>query len=310
MTAESTADSPMDAPMGACPIIVCVKWVASRIDVDQLDGTIHERPHEQRFSEADLAAVETALDLADAGARDDERPVVTVICSGPSDADDSLRDLLSVGVDNAIRVDTGDDRNPAAQPGSAEVAKRLAETIDTLVGAGSMIVVCGDASMDRGSGSVPAFLAHHLDASQALGLVDVTAEPNGGLTGVRRLDGARREVLSITAPAVISVEGSVAKLRRGSLAATLRSRDAVIEVVPGGFPHALVATVTEPYRPRTRVVAPPSDAVALGRIVELTGARSDRTPPRTVTAEPEEAAQLILDQLREWGYEWGTDSQI
>ena len=38
---------------------------------------------------------------------------------------------------------------------------------------GAGLVLCGDLSADRGSGSVPAFLAAHLGAAQALGLVAV-----------------------------------------------------------------------------------------------------------------------------------------
>ena len=50
---------------------------------------------------------------------------------------------------------------------------------------------------------------------------------------MRRLDGGRREVLAVPPPAVLSVEGAVARLRRASLPAELESRRAVIEVVPG-----------------------------------------------------------------------------
>jgi hypothetical protein len=33
----------------------------------------------------------------------------------------------------------------------------------------------------------------------------------------------------------------------------------------------------------------------------LSGALSQRTPPQRLTLEPVAAAELILDQLREWG---------
>jgi len=50
------------------------------------------------------------------------------------------------------------------------------------------------------------------------------------------------------------------------------------------------------------VVEPPTGEHALDRIVALTGALVDRTPPRTVDLEPAAAADAILDQLRSWGY--------
>jgi putative heme iron utilization protein len=35
--------------------------------------------------------------------------------------------------------------------------------------------------------------------------------------------------------------------------------------------------------------------------LQLTAATSPRKPPRTLVASPDEAADAILDQLREWG---------
>ncbi len=57
-----------------------------------------------------------------------------------------------------------------------------------------------------------------------------------------------------------------------------------------------------PWRPRARVLPPPVGAEAFDRIVALTGALVDRTPPRTVEADPGQAADLIVAALRDWGY--------
>ena len=112
---------------------------------------------------------------------------------------------------------------------SASVAAAL-----TPVVAHSTAVWCGDYSADRGSGSVPAFLAARLHRQQALGLVGV--EFIDPLRVTRRLDGGRREILRITGPAVLSVEGSVARLRRASLRSALTAQKA--EVLPYGTPYA------------------------------------------------------------------------
>lgn len=295
-------------------VLVCLKWVATRLEVDAVDGSVTHQPHEAWFSAADLAAVETALRLAD-GHTTATRPEVVAICVGPAEADGSLRDLVAVGVDRVIRVDSDSRPDPSDQPTSARVAEAIAEVImgevagSSTDGPADVLVVCGDASADRGSGSVPAFIADRLGASQALGLLDVSRapEPAGTLRCVRRLDGGRRELLRVTTPAVISVEGSVARLRRAPLASMVTSRDATIDLRRAELPDDGERPVLHPYRPRTRIVAPPTGDHALERIEQLTGARADRTPPRTVMAEPREAAGIILDQLREWGYEWRTD---
>ena len=119
---------------------------------------------------------------------------------------------------------------------------------------------------------------------------------------VRRLDGGRRERLTVRSPAVISVEGAVADLRRAPLAAVLRTRDAPVEVRRIRSQHRADRPRLRPWRPRARVVPPPQGDTALDRIVELTGALVERTPPVAVELPPGAAARAILEQLRTWGY--------
>jgi len=227
-------------------------------------------------------------------------------------------------VDRVVRID-GDGTEP-----SQDVATRLAALLAAEGSAiAELLVVCGDLSADRGSGSVPAFLAGAVGAAQALGLVDVDSGESGpgsegseanpigtgsnGDTGtgtgtdcvlrvVRRLDGGRRERLTVRSPAVISVEGAVADLRRASLAAVLRTQDAPVEVHQIRSRHHSDRPRLRPWRPRARVVPPPHGDTALDRIVQLTGAFVERTPPVAVELPPAEAAQAILEQLRTWGY--------
>ena len=89
--------------------------------------------------------------------------------------------------------------------------------------------------------------------AQALGLVAV--EHGGDAADVRatrRLDGGRREVLRVVAPAVLSVEGAAARLRRASLPAELAARRATIAVVPGPTGPVEHPDAVQRYRPRAR----------------------------------------------------------
>jgi electron transfer flavoprotein beta subunit len=109
----------------------------------------------------------------------------------------------------------------------------------------------------------------------------------------------------VTGRAVLSFEGGTAELRRAPLAAVLAARSATIAVVPWtGEPEPRVrVTRRAPYRPRPRALAPPgADLTPRERVLSLTGALIERTPPQTVVATTDEAATLILDQLRTWGY--------
>lgn len=274
-------------------IAACVKLVDLRPEIDPLTGAIEPGLRRAGFSDADRSALEVALRVA--GARGDE---VALVCAAPAGADGHLRELAAAGAARVVRVDV------AAGAPSAAVGRSLAAAIDRLGGVG--LVVCGAASLDGGSGSVPAFVAHHLGWAQALGLVEVEGMDDGAgaLTAVRRLDGGRRERVRVSGPAVLSVEGAVAMLRRAPLTALLAAASAPVEVHHAVADPTPVHEVVRTRRvtPRTRLVAPPAGERALDRVVELTGALVERTPPRQVVAEPDEAAAAILDQLRTWGY--------
>jgi electron transfer flavoprotein beta subunit len=313
-------------------IAAALKWVDRRPEVDPLTGQVRTDPRTSGPSDADLAALEWALRLGGAWGRE-----VVAVSAGPPEADDLLRDAVAAGAGRAVRVDLPADADAAA------AAAALAPVL-----AAADVVWCGDGSLDRGTGAVPAFLAHALGAAQALGLVAVDEqslvavdeqslvavdeqslvavdEPGlvavegpglvavegpggrgGGLRVERRLDGGRRERLLVAPPAVLSVEAATARLRRAPLGAALAARRAVVEVVrpataAGAAPHAPPVR-TGPYRPRPRALPPPEPGLsARERVLALTGALVARTPPRTVTLDPEAAADLLLEQLRAWG---------
>ena len=238
------------------------------------------------LSPADEAAIEMALRHGEATGH-----TVIAVTVGGARADRGLRVALASGVKTAIRVDAPNDTESAA------VAAALAPVV-----AHSATVWCGDYSADRGTGSVPAFLAAQLRRQQALGLI--SAEFVDPLRVTRRLDSGRREVLRITGPAVLSVEGSIARLRRASLRPALAAQSAEVlpygtTVVPSGktSPPAV-----RPYRPRARVLPAPSGATALDRLRVLTDSSAAPEPGETIEAGPAEAAARIIEVLRGWGY--------
>lgn len=262
-------------------VFACLKWTAQEPGADPADVRV------AGVSEADQSALEVALRLAEQ--LTDER--VTVVTVGPRAADRALRDAISCGAAAAIRVDASEEIS------SDDVAQELAVVV-----AGARFVVCGDYSTDRGSGSVPAFLAHRLGVAQALGLITVALADNA-VRAVRRLDGGRREVLSVPEPCVLSVEGAVADLRRASLRSSLASASAPVDVKPrttsGSAPSPTLVT---PFRPRARTLLPPAGDDALARIRALTDpGGGSAAHGETLTLEPDAAAARILAALREWG---------
>ncbi|HEY5335348.1 MAG TPA: mycofactocin-associated electron transfer flavoprotein beta subunit [Mycobacteriales bacterium] len=257
---------------------VLLKRVDLRPEVDALTGELTPDAH-GGLSAADRCALELALRSGDGD--------VLAVTAGPPASESVLREALEAGCTAAVRVDL-----PTVST-SADVAAALARVV-----AGRDLVWCGEHSLDRGSGSVPAFVAAELGVAQALGCVQVDIGPPLHL--VRRLDRGRRETLTVSGPAVISVEAGVVTARRPSLAAVLAARESRITVVTTEAPPSGGAGVVAAYRPRARVLPGPDSRLSpRERLVALSGALVDREPPRVIQVEPGEAADEVLAFLRE-----------
>jgi len=199
MTSDDfTTDDPTPTRIG-----VAIKYVPLRVEVNPLTGTVSTDDRVAGASPADEAALEYALRLAESWGWD-------VMCASVGDrrCETVLRDALARGASSAARVDLSSDAS------SPVVAAGLAAAFGDC-----SLVLCGAYSLDRGSGSVPAYLADELSAAQALGLVSLTDLGPGRVEVERRLDGGRRERLAVSAPGVLSVEGGGIRLRRAALPA-------------------------------------------------------------------------------------------
>lgn len=268
-------------------IAACLKWVDRRPQVDPLDAHVSTDARTAGMSAADAAALEWALRAGAAWGQ----PVLAVT-AGPAAADTVLREALAAGASRAFRVDLDGSAASDAVAGALAV-ELLAARVTT--------VWCGDHSLDRGSGSVPAYLAAELGVAQALGLVEVELESGGDVSAVRRLDGGRRERLWVPGSSVLSVEGAAARLRRASLPAAMAARTAPIAVRAGPGSPPAADTVLRPFRPRPRVLPPPRGQV-LERIAALTDTGTAKGHSEVVALDPAAAAERIMEALTTWGY--------
>ncbi|MFW5418316.1 mycofactocin-associated electron transfer flavoprotein beta subunit [Nocardiopsis sp. CNT-189] len=271
-------------------------------DVDPLTGEVRTDGRASRLSPGDAAALELALRLADGVREGGGAPRLLAVAAGPAGHDAALREAAALGA-GVLRVD-----RPPERPEDAEYEAHTAEALaGALTGGGDRpdLVLCGAGPADA-PGSLPAFLAHRLGSAQALGLVSLALSggaPGGGLTAVRRLDRGRREVLDVPLPAVCSVEGAGAELRRAPLAAALAAAGAPVPVVRAPEPRERVRAVSAgPARPRTRPVPPPQGG-AHRRILALTGALERRERPTVLgPLGAAEAADALLAFLRRHGH--------
>jgi electron transfer flavoprotein beta subunit len=260
-----------------------LKRVDLRPEVDPLSGELTHDPH-GGMSAADRCALALAIATGDE---------VLAVSAGPAAAVEVLREALAAGASRAVWIDM-----PADAP-SDLVAEALAAAVR-----GSELIWCGDYSTDRGSGSVPAFVAAHLNAAQALGLsaVDVNPTADGGIAVHRRLDGGRQELLTAYAPAVFSVEAGVIAPVRPTLKAVLAAATAPIERVAVEVRERPVGRIAA-YRPRSQVLlGPPVGLSPRDRLLAMSGALADHEPPRVVHGDAVTAADELLDFLRSRGF--------
>lgn len=261
-------------------LAVCMKWVDTRPEVDSLTGEVSDDHRWFAASRADQSALEVALSLGDE---------VAVVCAGPAECEAMLREALAAGASRVVRVDL----DPAAD--SAAVAAAVAPVLTD-----SDLVLCGDWSLDRGTGSFPAFLAHELGVAQALGCTDVSLSEGGGVEATRRLDRGRRERVRFDGPGVVSVEAGP-ELRRAGLKALIAAAEADVEVVapqPGPAPsHRPVDA--GPYRPRSREIPPPAGDDPRLRLMAVAGALVNPKANRALHLDAAAAADMLLETLRE-----------
>ncbi|MGQ0840185.1 mycofactocin-associated electron transfer flavoprotein beta subunit [Actinokineospora sp.] len=265
-------------------VAALLTWTCLRPEVDPLTGAVRADERDHGPTAGDLAALEHALRLA--AHWDGE---VLAVVAGPPAADAALRDALACGATRVLRVTAP---TPAPLDDGSALARALADALGPVD-----LVLTGDAS------PTPAFLAARLGAAQALGVVALAADDRG-LTVHRRLDGGRREVLRVGTPAVVSVEAAGVRLRRAPLRPTVDAAAAAIPVAPGpvAAPGFRVLS-SHPFRPRPRVLpAPPGDRPGQ-RVLDLTGALVERTPPTVLgPLDPPAAADELLGFLRKHGY--------
>jgi electron transfer flavoprotein beta subunit len=203
-------------------VVALLRHTDLRPAVDPITGHISRDERSAGANPAELAALETALRVAEAwGGR------VLAVTAGSDAAEATLREANAVGA-SVLRVPWPSRKAADQDAWIASLANDGRWLAQALVAAVRTVgepdlVLCGDRSSDRGTGAVPAYVAHELGAAQALGLVSLTVDGRE-LRAQRRLDGGRREVLRVPRPAVCSVEAAGLRLRRASLQAELKAR--------------------------------------------------------------------------------------
>ncbi|MCU0838740.1 MAG: electron transfer flavoprotein subunit beta/FixA family protein [Rhodospirillales bacterium] len=164
----------------------------------------------------DEIAVEEALRLKEAG----KAAEVVVVSIGPTQAQETVRTALAMGADRGCLIETADDLQPLAV---AKVLKAIVEKEQP------GLAILGKQAIDDDSNQTAQMLAGLLGWSQATfaskvvlgdGRADVTREVDGGL-----------ETITVTLPAVISVDLRLNTPRYATLPNIMKAKKKPLDVV-------------------------------------------------------------------------------
>ena len=287
-------------------IIVCAKQIRhtyARTGTSPESHYIRPEDGVYRVNPHDEAALELALRLKD----DYENITVVLLTLGPMVAEDEMLRCLATGADELYQINVnghppyGED--PLDQPDPWVKTDLMARAVKDLEGD---LVLCGKASLDKGSGQVGALLAHRLDLPFVSAITDLSMDKSGSTLQVQRSAGRGvREIIECRLPAVFSVDlGRDLRLpkfakRQWAESYATRHLDYGTDL---DAPKMVCAHRFQP-RPRPKIVpAPDSRLQAYERIMQLLSGSKVEKKGEMLTGSSESQADGIVAFLKANGF--------
>lgn len=201
-------------------IVVCLKQVpgTTKVEIDPQTNTLVREGIENIVNPFDTYALEEGVRLKERyGGK------ATAISMGPPQAEEMLREAISVGADEAILLSDG----AFAGADTLATSYTLARAIDRLNPYD--LIICGRQTIDGDTGQVGPELAEMLGipfVAYVSGIEEISSE---GMR-VRRMVEDGHEVIEAPLPAVISVVKEINVPRLPSLRGLAKAKSAVIPV--------------------------------------------------------------------------------
>jgi electron transfer flavoprotein beta subunit len=199
-------------------ILVCLKAVPSTSEV-QVDGQFRLQRDgvKLQWNTADEAALEAALQLRK------NTDTITVLAMGPKKLEESMKELLARGSDNAVLLsDTA-----FAGSDTFATANTLKNAIDHL--GGFDLILCGRRAIDGETGQVPGMLAAALNIP-CITNVDAIKEIDDRLQMNRRLE-TGCETLNATLPLCVSICEYSYNLRLPGIMGMRKARNKTVQIL-------------------------------------------------------------------------------
>jgi len=201
-------------------VIVCLKQVpgTTEVKIDPQANTLIRQGIKNIINPFDAYALEEGVRL-----KEQHGGKVTVITMGPPQAEEALREAISLGTDEAILLSD----SAFAGADTWATAYTLSRAITKL---GQYdIIICGRQTIDGDTGQVGPELAEMLDVP-FVAYVSQIEEIADGYMRIRRMVEEGHEVIETTLPAVITVVKEINVPRLPSLRGIARSKSATVPV--------------------------------------------------------------------------------
>lgn len=258
-------------------IVACIKQVpdTTQVRINPETNTLMREGVVSIINPFDMYAIEEAVRLKERfGGK------ATVITMGPPQADQALREALSMGIDEAIlisdRAFAGSD-TWATSYVLAEAIKKIGD-VD--------IVLCGKQSADGDTAQVGPGIAVHLNLPQATyvrKVDEVTLDPKPGTMVLERLLEEGYEIMEVQLPAVLTVVKEINNPRIASLKGKMAAKKATIatwKIDDLKIDPKKVGLDGSPTRV-VKIFSPPA-----------------KSGGKTLTGEPEELATQLVEELK------------
>ena len=201
-------------------IVVCIKQVPDTTDVkiDSKTNTLIRKGVESIINPYDMNALEVALTM-----REDYGGKVTVISMGPPQVEESLKEAISLGVDDVILLS---DRAFAGADTLA-TAYTLATGIEKIVGYD--LILCGKQAIDGDTAQVGPGIAENLNIPHTTYVKEIRKVEEDSIT-VKKIIETGYEIIEMELPALLTITKEINEPRLPSIRGVLRSREIKVPV--------------------------------------------------------------------------------
>lgn len=203
-------------------IIVCIKQVpdAADVKIDPKTNTLVREGVKSMINPFDTYAIEESIRL-----KEKHGGKVTIITMGPPQAEEALREAISLGADEAILVS---DRAFAGSDTWA-TSYTLAKAVEKI---GQFdLVICGKQAIDGDTAQVGPGISAHLDIPQVTyvkKIEEIKPGSSGHMMRVERMMEEGYEVIEVPLPCLITVVKEINEPRLPSIKGKMKAKSAVI----------------------------------------------------------------------------------